>query len=633
MSAQALTWPIVRPAETLRAEAVALVEHGNLGAAEELLRRALEHEPNGVECLREFGVVLAANDRWVEAGEYFRRAARLSPGDANLMGELGRALLKAGDNAAAVPILRAACELSPRDARLFYRLGLALWELGGKREAFDQLSRCIELDASFAPALRQLGEWRQETGHSHRALEPLRRYLQLCPGDLVAKALLANVHWSCGELENCLTLTRELIDTGSVPPAFHSTHLCVLWHRQGETAASLRAAAAEWGRVARADAPPSLRSFDDPNPERKLRVGYVTQEFAAGSGFHFILPFLRDRDASRFEVFVYHTNVASDKWTRRARPWADHWRALRSHADVAAAIAADRIDILVDLSNHYGSHLVLFQDRHAPIQLTFPDYPGTTGAANIDYVLTDHWVCPPGFEDQYTEEPLKLGSGYLPYAPPASPRIKPLPALRNGFVTFALLQRPAKLNGAVWDAVARVLQAVPGSTLLIHYHAEELDDSESPVRRHFAAELELRGVSASRLRFRGRASLADHLALFGEFDIALDTFPYNGQTTTCECLWMGVPVVTLRDEIHAGRVAYEILDRVGLGHLAAGSVDKYVSIAAALAADTAALAKLRRNLRSMVRRSPVVDGSVVKGIENAYRKVWRKWCLVQNTEK
>jgi predicted O-linked N-acetylglucosamine transferase (SPINDLY family) len=243
----------------------------------------------------------------------------------------------------------------------------------------------------------------------------------------------------------------------------------------------------------------------------------------------------------------------------------------------------------------------------------------------IGHIFTDRWVCPPGSESQYSEQAYPLSSGCLVYQPPPeAPPVTALPCDVGGTVTFGLFQWPGKLNPGVWDAVAAVLRACPESRLLIHYSSAELDELDSPARLSVEAELALRQIARERLLFRGSMSKDAYLALLDSVDIALDTFPFNGVTTTCECLLMGVPVVTLAGSTHSCRAGYEILDRVGLAGLAASGPDEYVRVAAGLAADREHLRTLRRRLRPMLRQSSLCNSiPLVRELETAYRCLWQ----------
>ncbi len=221
-----------------------------------------------------------------------------------------------------------------------------------------------------------------------------------------------------------------------------------------------------------------------------------------------------------------------------------------------------------------------------------------------------------------------MPSGYLVFeAPCGTPPVSPLPAMSNGHITFGLFQRPGKLHAAVWDAIAGVLAGVPDSRLLVHFASAELDEEGTAQRARLSGHLESRGISPARLKCRGGRNAADHMAVVAEADIALDTFPYNGQTTTCDCLWMGVPVVSLRGKSHVARVTPALLDRMGLGNLAAPTIEDYVQTAIGLAGDLETLNSLRKGLRESMHIHSLTDGArLAREIEFAYRAMWRNWC-------
>jgi len=265
--------------------------------------------------------------------------------------------------------------------------------------------------------------------------------------------------------------------------------------------------------------------------------------------------------------------------------------------------------------------LPLFQERLAPVQIEFPCYPGSTGARHMDFILTDRWVCPKGNERQYTEQPIWLEPGYLPYEAPHSPVITPSPLNQNGYITLALLQRPAKITRELCDAIAQIMARTPHSRLLVHYATPELDIEHSAARRHYQQLLDSRGISAKRLLFRGPAPLCEHMKIVATADIALDTFPYNGQTTTCECLWMGVPVVSQAGDRHVARIGWQTLDRIGRGDLVAHSWKEYIDKVVTLAHDPGRLDSLRSSLRGTMRGSRLMNGAVRRSIEAEYRRM------------
>jgi protein O-GlcNAc transferase len=252
----------------------------------------------------------------------------------------------------------------------------------------------------------------------------------------------------------------------------------------------------------------------------------------------------------------------------------------------------------------------------------------TTGVPAMDYIFTDRWTCPPGSERPYTEQPLFLPSGYLAYLPPENSMDSiGLPAAANGVVTFGLYQRRAKMNARVWDLASEILHRVPGSRLLIQHGDPRLDDSNSANRNLLLREFANRGIEDNRLRLIGARTHSESLACMAQADIALDTFPYQGQTTTCECLWQRVPVVALTGNYHVARVGSAILHRAGLSDLAPCSSESYVRCAVDLANDLPRLARLRAGMRDRLLNSTLLDGrNLAREIEQAYREVWGAWC-------
>jgi predicted O-linked N-acetylglucosamine transferase (SPINDLY family) len=342
---------------------------------------------------------------------------------------------------------------------------------------------------------------------------------------------------------------------------------------------------------------------------------------------YFFEPVLAAHDAAAFEVFCYSDAPVADAVTQRLRAQAGQWRDIAGLSDerVAALIRADRIDLLVDLAGHTArNRLLVFARRPAPVQATWLGYPNTTGLAAIDFRVTDAVSDPPGqTEAWHTEELVRLAGPFSCYAPPAeSPPVSPLPALAAGHVTFGCLNNLAKLTPPTVALWAQLLGAVAGSRLLLK--ASGLADAETAarLRQEFAGQ----GIDPARLDLRGAGqSVARHLGVYHQVDVALDPFPYNGTTTTCEALWMGVPVVTLAGDAHVSRVGASLLTHLDLTACIAESPAAYVDRARGLAGDLARLAVLRAGLRERLRASPLCDGpGFTRQLEDAFRAMWRR---------
>ena len=367
--------------------------------------------------------------------------------------------------------------------------------------------------------------------------------------------------------------------------------------------------------------------------KRKLRVGYVSADFRDGHPLtYFIAPVLRAHDRHHFSVVCYSSVTNPDAGTQRIAAMVDEWRNIRGVSDEAAAamIRADQIDVLVDLGGHCGgSRLLAFAHKPAPIQVSWLGYPDTTGLVTMDYRLTDEIADPPGASERFhTEQLVRPAGGFLCYEPPVSDlAVSALPAWFSAGVTFGSFQYPAKITADVIATWARILQRVPDSELLLHHCFSDYFDPRGAVRNRIESSFAAHGIAPGRLRFAGSLPLRQHLELHAQVDIALDTFPYNGTTTTCESLWMGVPVVTLEGRTHAGRVGKSILTRVGLSDLVAADKGRYVELAIGLAGDLDRLARLRASLRPTMAESPLLDAhTFTRGVEREYRAMWAAWC-------
>jgi predicted O-linked N-acetylglucosamine transferase (SPINDLY family) len=372
---------------------------------------------------------------------------------------------------------------------------------------------------------------------------------------------------------------------------------------------------------------------NDRGAERRLRVGYVSPDFRSHSVAHFLEPLLRRHDRNAVEVFCYAEVNWPDARTECFKQLADHWLLTvgMSDEEVAERIRRDRIDILVDLAGHTASghaaksRLLVFARKPAPVQMTWLGYPNTTGLKAIDYRMVDEVTDPVGEADAFASETLvRLSGGFLCYGgddgPPAP---GPVPSLTTGTVTFGSFNSPPKLSPATLDAWAQVLARLPEARLLL----KGKPFADAATRALYHDRLAERGVGPERVELAPWLPEQAHLALYDRLDIALDPFPYNGTTTTCQALWMGVPVVALRGDRHASRVGASLLTQIGLPELIADSIGAYVEIAVALAGDPARLADLRHSLRRRMLASSLCDAAgFARKTEHTYRTMWRRWC-------
>lgn len=622
-----------RNADALSLLALVLGRQGNVEQAITALVRALTIRPRETAWWQNLGTLQSCASQWSAAVESFETAMGLGRTGSELTLQYARALLHAGRLETSIEYAGKARQWGSDPQRCAHIGAEALSRLNRPMAAIALLEASVEGVSPLPKTHRMLASLHDLTGAYHRARPHWERVVEENPHDAMAEARLALSYWDGGDLRRSLTRLESAVRSMRTEDAgaLESFYLSSLLHDAEQDGASLRAAHARWA-VRHGAGEVRFQTWTNARQEnRRLRLGYLTGEFLMCPSYHFLIPLFRHRNREEFGVFSFHLRDADDDATREYRALSDHWfdcRAMSDH-DLLDLVRNSEIDIMVDLSGHYPGHrLALFDRKPAPVSVTFPNYPSTTGLGSFDGIIVDEWVCPSGAESQYSEPVCRLPSGYLPYAPPAeAPAVDTLPARTNGFITFGLFQRPVKISRSTWDAIAQVLREMPDSRLLIHNPFPELDVVESPMRQLYRSALSSRGVAADRLLFRGPAPMQEHLRILAATDIALDTFPYNGQTTTSECLWMGVPVVSVRGDYHVARVAYSILARAGCAHWAADDVAGYVRIATGLAADLARLSETRAGLRQRLRSSSLLrHAQTVNEIEAVYRRLWRNWC-------
>lgn len=363
-------------------------------------------------------------------------------------------------------------------------------------------------------------------------------------------------------------------------------------------------------------------------PDRRLRIGYVSSDLRRHAVAYFIEGILRHHDHRLFDIHAIDVSPhPEDSVTHRLKAFVPHWHRLgdRSDDDVAKVVRDLEIDILVDLSGHTAhNRLLVFARRPAPIQVSWFGYMNTTGLASIDYRFTDASLDPPGASEAfYTEKLLRLPSAACFQPDAESPDVVPLPALRNGYLTFASLNQWTKVSSLARDAWACILRNVPAARLVVVARGGD----DAGVRTHIVEEFKSRGVEHDRISVVGFRPLKSFLSLLNTIDLALDPFPYGGGTTTLHSAWMGIPVVALESEGELGRSTPGILRTLGLSALVADDVERYVQIATGLANDTERLARYRAELRDRFSNSPLTDAlPLTRAVEYAYRSMWRTHC-------
>lgn len=521
-------------------------------------------------------------------------------------------------------VLRAILRFAPGDAATLNNLGLVLDDFGRPQEACEAFTRALASDPGMSAAHNNLGAVLAGQGRYTAAAAAHGAALRCDPLNAAARINLGVALLELGALDQAAAAFDAVLADTRTPESARrdaaGNRLYLEIYRETDPA-SVHARHRAWG-AAVPPAVPSAAAPVDSAPGRALKVGYVSADFRRHSVSFFVEALLVHCDPAAVEVFCYADVARADAVTARLKAHVPGWRDIHGWSDarLCDAVRDDGIDILVDLSGHTrGNRLPAFARRPAPVQVTALGYPATTGLAAMDARLCDAITDPPGANAFSTERLVRLAALHCFAPPPDAPLPGPLPARGNGHVTFGSFNKLAKVGDATIRLWADILHAVPDARLVLKAKPLAEADSRAALAARFAAH----GVAAYRLDLRGWApDDAAHLRAYDAIDIALDTFPYNGTTTTCEALWMGVPVISLCGAGHAARVGASLLTSAGLADWICGTPGEMRARAQAACADLAGLAALRAGLRAQVHASRLCDGrAYARDVERAYREI------------
>ncbi len=618
-------------AEIITALADSVLQQGRPELAISLYQETLAIAPSQLQAINNIASAYQRLGQYGAAESCYRQLVAAHPKMAGTYLDWSRSLIDRDELTQGLAVTEQGLAQLPSQADLRYQLGFILSELGRHEEALRGFEACLAADPGHVEARFGRAMILRHTGRLTDAASDLQLLLDADERNARAHASLSGLFLDEGRIGAMLQHDRRAVELDPTNTEMQQHLLMDLHYSDKISPQELYDAHRVWGESYGTVPDERIRHANEPDPERVLRIGYVSCDFRLHSVAHFIEPVLTHRDQAHHLVYCY-SNLRPerhDATTSTLREAADLWRDVftLSDRDLSTLIAADGIDILVDLSGHTsGNRLGAFMYRPAPVQMSWLGYPDTTGLPAMDYRLTDEWADPAvEADDRATETLLRIPDGFLCYSPPTkTPDCGPPPHLHNGFVTFGSLNNLAKVNDSVVTSWSTILRSVPGSRLLLKGAAL----ADVRVRERIAVRFGDHGVEATRLVLLPYiASTAEHLACYQRMDIALDTFPYNGTTTTCEALWMGVPVMTLAGPAHAGRVGLSLLHQVGLSEFAAASLGEYEAGAIDLANDGSLLATLHESLRNRMRTSPLMDGEgFCMRLESRYRQAWRLWC-------
>jgi len=611
-------------------QGVALLELKQLDLAEICFRRVLDIEPASAEGHSNLGVILKKRRRFDAAEACFRRALEIKPDFADAHLNLGSTQQALGQIDAAVSSYRRALEIKPDFAQAHSNYGTVFQILDELDLAEEQYRRALEINPDLADAHNNLGIILALVRRLDDSIASYQRAIAVKPDYAEAYANLGGVLKDVGRLDEALAAIRRALELDADCVVAHNNLLFIHNYVADQPAALLLADAQRFGETAARLAHPNTDWPNPPDPNRCLRVGFVSGDLCNHPVGYFlvgVLTALSSQATDRLELFAYPNRAYDDETSKRIQASCKGWHPAVWLSDEALAqrIRDDGIDILIDLSGHTAhNRLPVFAWKPAPVQVSWLGYFATTGVAAMDYFIADPWTLPPDQEAYFTEQIWRLPETRLCFTPPdAEVAVGPLPALANGYVTFGCFNNLSKMNDAVVALWAQVLYAVPGSRLFLKY--QQL--GEASVRQSTCERFAVHGIDAGRLIFEDYVPRANYLAAYQRVDIALDPFPFPGGTTTVEALWMGVPVLTLTGERFLSRQGIGLLMNAGLPEWVATDPRDYVARAVAHASDLQGLALLRSGLRQQVLDSPLFDASrFAQHFEAALRGMWQIWC-------
>ena len=608
---------------------IALKDQGQLDKAVWHYHEALSIKPDFALAHSNFGFALQAQGKLDEAVEQCCKAIALKPDFAEAHANLGSALQKQGKLAETVEHYRKALSLKPDFTEAHSNLGVVLQAQGKLDEAVGHYYQALSINPNYAEAHNNLALALQAEGKLDEALESYHKALSINQNYVEAYNNQGNTFKDQGRLNEAIeSYHRAILLKPDYVEARSNLLYALNFHADLSREEIYRAAQEYEALIGQPLRSTWQEHNNDKNPNRRLRIGYISPDFRNHAVAYFAEPILSNHDKSQVEIYCYAEVMLEDEITDRFRHYADHWHSTVGLSDEAVAqmVREPRIDILVDLAGHTAKNrLPTFARKPAPVQITYLGYLGTTGLSAMDYILIDHHVEPEGIADAgYSEHLLRLPDSLWCYRPSAdAPEISPLPALARGYLTFGSFNNFNKVDQSTLELWAELLWVLPTSRLMML----SVPEGEARLRlTHYFVNL---GIDAERLEFHGKLPIAEFRHKLLEVDITLDPVTVNGATTTCESLWMGVPVLSLVGVRFPSRAGLSILSTVGLSDFVAHTREDYFHLAVHLADNLELLAEIRTGLRAHVATSPLIDEiGFTRNLESLYRDVWGKWCGV-----
>jgi protein O-GlcNAc transferase len=598
-------------------------QRGQLAQAERIYRGILERIPDQADALHLLGVLAGQQNHPEEAVELIGRAIAAKPNLAPFHCNMGNALVAVGRNDDAIAAFEKSIAIDPRYFPAHYALAITLESPGRTEDAVAEYRRAIELNPQSGQAHNNLGIVLCATGKWDASQVELDEALRLLPNSAHVYTNLAMLHVYQGKIEQSIGEYDRALELEPPTPERLSSKIATMHYDGRFEAMDILNEAKRFDELFGSPPQEIPPHENDRDGNRKLRIGYVSPDFCNHVVGRCMLLLFSHHDRERFEIHCYSNTAIEDSVSGRLREKSDGWHSIFGVTDVdaAAMIRADRIDILIDLAVHTrGNRLPLFARKPAPVQMTYLGCCSTTGLRAIDYRISDGGCDPPdGDFLVYSEKTIRLPRVHFCYDPlPEAPAVSPPPMLSAGHITFGCMNNFTKCSPAAIDLWIQILGKVPQSRLILH----------SRPGRHLEtvrARFEHAGISANRVEFIGQSDWPGYFDAYRRMDVAFDPFPYNGAITSCDTLWMGVPLITLSGKTAVGRMGPAILGAVGVPELIAETGEQYVRLAVDLASGGDRLRTLRNELRPRMQNSPLMNpGELVRHIEASFRNAWQE---------
>lgn len=600
---------------------------GKTADAEIAYRQAIALDASVAAPMLHYADLLRETRREQQAVAIYQAALLLEPDNIDTLNNLGMALKDNGKLEAALASFQQVALLAPNNPVTHSNIAAVLNTLGQRDAALESCRVAVRLDPKFVPGHANLGTCLMEMGRLSEAVKSFETVVRLDPHHRRSYVNLSATLARLGRIEQAVVHARKALKANPDWDELHSNLLFYLTHSQDLNAAALfaehRKYAGHFEAPLRASWP---KHGNTGEPERRLRIGFVSADLYSHAVASFITPILEYLAKSpRLEIVAYANSFHDDNISRHLHGLFQSWRQVErlTHAELAQLITSDAIDILIDLSGHTGyNRLPAFAHKPAPIQASWMGYPGTTGLQAMDYFFSDKKILPAGeFDHLFLEKIVRLpiSAPFIPHM--LAPEVGPLPALTNGHLTFGSFNRANKLNRKVIALWSQVLRAIPDATMLLA--GLESDGRDHYLLQWFAEE----GINSNRLSLHRRGDMTEYLQLHHQVDICLNTFPYTGTTTLCHALWMGVPTLSCSGDTIPSRASAAYLGHMGLEVFAAHDAEDFVHKAVSWSQDLAALAVLRAGMRAQFIRSPIArPAQISEALEHALRTMWHRWC-------